>query len=235
MTNQNEKKKERTYPRAYYCCVDLEATCCDQNSISRDESEIIEIGAVLIDPEGKVVDQFQSYVKPVKHPTLTPFCTKLTSITQDKVENAPTYAEAMVAFKAWFDAAEARGQKPFAWGSWGAYDRKQFERHAELLGLPTPFTSAMLHINYKDEFGYRAAYPNKRNPGLGRAIADEKMTFDGVKHTALADALNAAALVPKAIGWVEPLIRAKNLQERERNELAARRKREKSSGGGLSR
>jgi inhibitor of KinA sporulation pathway (predicted exonuclease) len=50
--------------------------------VPRDRSEIIEIGAVLV--EGKrlqPLDEFAVFVKPVLHPKLTRFCMELTTIT----------------------------------------------------------------------------------------------------------------------------------------------------------
>jgi inhibitor of KinA sporulation pathway (predicted exonuclease) len=63
--------------------VDLEATCCDTKSIPRHQMETIEIGAVMVVRETlEIVDEFQTFIKPVRHPILTKFCLELTSITQ---------------------------------------------------------------------------------------------------------------------------------------------------------
>ncbi|MEN9576703.1 MAG: hypothetical protein RL514_4558 [Verrucomicrobiota bacterium] len=52
--------------------------------------EIIEIGAVAVRAEdGVPLAEFQSFVRPVRHPRLTPFCTQLTSIQQTDVDGAP--------------------------------------------------------------------------------------------------------------------------------------------------
>lgn len=56
--------------------------------------EIIEFPCILFNL--KTLEQetiFHTYVKPVFKPTLSPFCTKLTKITQDKVENAPEFKQ----------------------------------------------------------------------------------------------------------------------------------------------
>lgn len=56
----------------YILVVDLEATCCDDRSISRRQMEIIEIGAVLLDlRDRRVISEFQRFVRPVRHPQLT--------------------------------------------------------------------------------------------------------------------------------------------------------------------
>jgi hypothetical protein len=67
----------------YYPIVDFEATCCNKGTISSQEMEIIEIGAVTVDASTfQVIDEFQTFVRPVRHPKLTLFCTALTSIQQ---------------------------------------------------------------------------------------------------------------------------------------------------------
>lgn len=68
-------------PSRYVLCVDFEATCdSDRTKIPRHESEIIEFGAVMVDTTtGERVFEFSQFVKPVIHPTLSAFCTELTS------------------------------------------------------------------------------------------------------------------------------------------------------------
>jgi len=69
--------------------VDLEATC-DDNAPEFD-MEIIEVGAVWVAPDGTILDRFQSFARPMVHPTLTPFCTALTGICQADLDTAPAF------------------------------------------------------------------------------------------------------------------------------------------------
>ena len=62
----------------YYLVVDLEATCCDRKSSPSSKREIIEIGAVMVDRDLNAISEFQTFVRPVRFPTLTSFCTELT-------------------------------------------------------------------------------------------------------------------------------------------------------------
>ena len=107
----------------YYLVVDLEATCCDkQATIKQTEMEIIEIGAVMVHPESlTIIDEFQSFIKPIRHPILTEFCKSLTSIAQAQVDVAPSYPEAIALLKKWLS-----GYSNGVFGSWGDLDRKQF-------------------------------------------------------------------------------------------------------------
>jgi len=108
----------------YYLVLDLEATCCNQETIKRHQMEIIEIGAVMVEAQNlSIIDEFQTFIKPVRHPILTEFCKSLTSITQAQVDRDPSYLQAIDLLKIWLsDYTNA------IFGSWGDYDRKQFQQ-----------------------------------------------------------------------------------------------------------
>lgn len=64
--------------------------------------EIIEFPIVLIDLKSlKIIDTFQTFVKPLTNPILSKFCTELTGITQSQVDNAPTFPEALELVNQW--------------------------------------------------------------------------------------------------------------------------------------
>lgn len=80
--------------------LDFEATC--QEGAKPKPQEIIEFPSVLISLETKqVVDEFQSFVRPFHHPVLSEFCTNLTSITQDDVDNAELFPVVLEKHLAW--------------------------------------------------------------------------------------------------------------------------------------
>ena len=62
----------------HFVILDLEATCWDQ--WDRRDNETIEIGALLIDEEQNILSEFEQFVRPLKYPALSTFCTDLTSI-----------------------------------------------------------------------------------------------------------------------------------------------------------
>ena len=92
---------------------DLEATCQEGKRIT--PQEIIEIGAVAI-VDGKKQSTFQTFIQPVAHPKLTDFCTQLTSITQEDVDSAPTYPDAIEDFLLWIGPGSYR---LWSWGDFG--------------------------------------------------------------------------------------------------------------------
>ena len=134
----------------HYLVIDLEATTDDggddERKVPRDEMETIEIGAVLVRANTLAVEaEFQTFVRPVRHPTLTPFCTELTSITQDMLAEAPAFPEAMEALR----QAMLVGRWGVVWGSWGLFDDTQLRRDCVFHGVEYPMPE---HMNLKNVF-----------------------------------------------------------------------------------
>ncbi len=66
--------------------IDLEATCSDDGSMTREQMEVIELGAVWATPAGVIINALQCFVRPVERPILKPFCMALTHIEQAQIE-----------------------------------------------------------------------------------------------------------------------------------------------------
>lgn len=177
---------------SYYLIIDFEATCCDRGTVPRPQMEIIEFGAVMVDASDlRTVDEFQSFVRPVRHPRLTPFCTQLTSITQAEVDAAPTFAQCLEAFKPWLY------RYPQAlFGSWGDYDAKQLRQDCDFHGVGYPIPGP--HMNVKQRFVEQQGLTKK--PGLGQAMALAGLAFNGTAHRGIDDARNIARLLPYIVG-----------------------------------
>ncbi|HEV7559205.1 MAG TPA: 3'-5' exonuclease, partial [Kofleriaceae bacterium] len=143
-----------------YLVVDLEATCDDLGAVPRHESEIIEIGAVLIDGHSlRTVAELMMFVRPTLHP-VTPFCTRLTTITHDDVEAAPGFVEAAARL-----AVFGRGA---LFCSWGNYDRNQLARDAERHRIPPPLPDP--HWNLKERFSKMRS--TRKRYGMDSALAE---------------------------------------------------------------
>lgn len=179
----------------FYLVIDLEATCDDGGAVPRHEMEIIEIGAVLVEAaELTVVEEFQSFVTPVRHPQLTTFCTGLTSITQAMLDGAPGFHQAMDALGQFVAGRRAR------FGSWGAYDRRQLQQDASFHGvrLPKPLGPSHEHLNIKKAFSEQLG--SRKKFGMASALRKVGIPLDGTHHRGLDDARNIAKLLPHALG-----------------------------------
>lgn len=168
--------------------VDLEATCSDDGSVPREEMEIIEIGAVMADGSSfAVTDEFQAFVRPVRHPRLTGFCRELTGIEQADVDAANLFPAVMARFAAWFALF---GDVRFC--SWGDYDRNQIARDCAAHGLPNPMPAE--HLNLKRLFQQR--HRMRRAPGMSEALQKVRLPLEGRHHRGIDDARNITRLLP---------------------------------------
>jgi inhibitor of KinA sporulation pathway (predicted exonuclease) len=169
--------------------VDVEATCW-ATARPRNRMEIIEIGAVRLTEHLEVVDEFSCFVRPVVEPTLSEFCTELTSITQHDVDQAPIFSAAFPELMIWI------GREPTWLCSWGAYDVGQFQSDCRRHGLPFPDWFESRHINLKTEF---AAWRNLRRCGMARALEILGLPLDGTHHRGIDDARNIARIAQQLL------------------------------------
>jgi inhibitor of KinA sporulation pathway (predicted exonuclease) len=175
----------------HYLVVDLEATCDNQHRVPKSEMETIEIGAVMVEAVGlETVAEWESFIRPVRHPKLLPFCTDLTTITQAQVDAAPGFVDAFGKFIGWM-----REFEDVVWCSWGDYDRNQLRqdcRHHRIeYSMPD-------HLNVKTMFSEEMGL--KKTKGLGRALRIAKLELLGTHHRGIDDARNIARLLPWAFG-----------------------------------
>ncbi|MGE7956594.1 exonuclease domain-containing protein [Pseudomonas sp. NPDC089530] len=173
----------------HWLVIDLEATT-DEGGWPVTDMEIIEIGATLVNREGREMDHFQRFVRPLRRPMLTPFCRELTHITQAQIDGAQPLSEVWPLFERWLGQHHGRLE---GWASWGDYDRKQLlqewqrsQLHSVLAQLP--------HMNLKQRFA--KARRLERPLGLNGALQLAGLQFSGQQHRALEDARNTARLLP---------------------------------------
>lgn len=176
-----------------YCMVlDLEATCCNQNTVPRREMEIIEIGAVMVEMKTlNIMSEFQTFIKPIRHSMLTEFCTHLTSISQAQVNSALSYPEAVKLLQSWFKVYQ-----PLCWGSWGDYDRKQFQQDSDFHFINFPIGCP--HFNLKKLFSKNQDL--KGRYGMAQALKLANIPLKGTHHRGIDDARNIATLMPYILG-----------------------------------
>ncbi len=176
---------------AHFLVIDLEATCDEDRRIRSRQMEIIEIGAVLVDAETLLpVAEHQTFVKPVRHPVLTDFCKKLTTMTQADVETAPGFPQAIASLARFIDGRDV------LFCSWGDYDRRQFEQDAKFHKVSLPFGGK--HLNVKKQFSTQLGEETRY--GMAGALRRVGLQLQGTHHRGIDDARNIARLLPWVLG-----------------------------------
>jgi inhibitor of KinA sporulation pathway (predicted exonuclease) len=164
--------------------VDLESTCWEKAPPPGQVSEIIEIGLCPIDVASLTrLEKRSILVKPVLS-EVSPFCSELTTLTPDVLENAASLADAAAALENEYRSRDR------LWASWGDYDRRQFDRVCELLGVRYPFGPS--HLNVKSLF---AATVGRTETGLGGAFRHLGLRMQGIHHRGDDDAWNIAEIL----------------------------------------
>lgn len=165
--------------------VDVESTCWKGKPPEGQQSEIIEIGICLLDIQtGEISDNLGILVKPV-HSQVSEFCTELTTLTQEQVDQGISFETACLQLK------ETYWSKDRVWASFGDYDRKQFRRQCETMGIPYPFGSR--HINVKTLCALKHKWT--RELGMATVLEGLHIPLIGTHHRGVDDAFNIAKIL----------------------------------------
>jgi 3'-5' exoribonuclease 1 len=161
--------------------VDLEATCWEKNKRKTLEMETIEIGALKVNLNDiNNVDEFDCFIRPVRNPILSEFCTTLTSIKQENVDSAEIFPVVFPKFLEWVGDAEK-----ISFCSWSKYDKWQFQQDCTYHKIKYPFTNN--HFDIKALF---TKTQNGKRYGVGRALRLLGMKFEGTRHRGIDDTRN---------------------------------------------
>lgn len=164
--------------------VDVEATCWDGEPPAGQVHEIIEIGICVVDLDARERVERRSILVRPRQSRVSAFCTALTGLGQAEVDKGIDFADACLLLR-----HELRADSR-TWGSWGDYDRKQFERQCAAGRVPYPFSAR--HRNLKAEFAERLGL--RKRPGMAQALQLAGLPLEGRHHRGVDDAWNIAAL-----------------------------------------
>jgi inhibitor of KinA sporulation pathway (predicted exonuclease) len=167
--------------------VDVEATCWKKGVFSR-KKETIEIGAVLLaDHDHAQWPEFQTFVRPLRLPRLSTFCRELTGITQENVDAAPSFPEALRRFVEW-----APPLPRVVLATWSHYDLWQLDLDLQTHGLPK---LALPFLDVK-KFAARII-GGKSLEETARELAPDSLALP--RHRAIADARRTAWILHRLL------------------------------------
>jgi ERI1 exoribonuclease 3 len=168
----------------YLFVLDFEATCCEYNEFPRHEMEVIEFPIVVIDNKtNEIIDEFHQYVKPMKHPKLTAFCTQLTGIKQSTVDNAEPFFTVFRNAKSFLEKYENG-----IFITCGNWDLKTMLPQ-QVKNVPYKFK---IYMNIQDEF--KKKYKT-RSTGMVAMLNHLNLKLIGRHHSGIDDTRNTARIV----------------------------------------
>jgi ERI1 exoribonuclease 3 len=147
----------------------------------------------------EVEAEFHTYVRPVRHPRLTPFCTQLTGIEQARVDPAPTFPEVWARYQQWLAALGVSEQTAQAavvtCGDWDL--KTMLPAQLELSGLSRAPLIMRRWINVKKLFQlhYRTVHAGDM-VGMLRHL---HLPLEGRHHSGIDDARNITRVVKRML------------------------------------
>ncbi len=167
--------------------IDLEATCWENDRIpAGQKTDIIEIGICELNRTTQRISKKQSiYVIPERS-KINKFCTNLTGITPQLIEEKGIYFE-----EACEKIKDEYGSNQLTWAGFGNFDKEQIMEQCDYLGIENPFSEN--YINVMHQFKqYNGLF---KMMGLKRALKFLNMDFEGNHHSGADDAYNAAKIL----------------------------------------
>lgn len=160
---------------------DFEFTC------NQSPTQIIQIGATKLSDDLKELGHFSAYVKPSSNIPLSSFCTQLTGIIQEDIDKADSFEVVFQRFSAWI--GDLGASKLVFWGS---NDAQELSREIARYKIKAPFLEA---------FNFQKHLEGQIQGQLGLKRASElfEVSFEGVQHDALYDAINLKNIYIKAM------------------------------------
>lgn len=174
--------------------LDLEFCNVPKGTVDGLNSEIIEIGAVALDENNEIVNEFSTYVKP-KYGYISKKLQTLTGISSSMLENKEEFEQCLDDFLEWIFDEDMNIDDFVGCASWSNNDLLQLEAEIVAKGLVSEKTNLMFShwIDVQKDFGIGIGYTSAPLK-LSVAVDAVDMKFSGKAHTALADAENTAIL-----------------------------------------
>ena len=166
--------------------IDLEFCTCFRKS-SPLRTETIEIGAVKVDEDFKIIGEFDRLVRPDFATTIPSAEKNLTGITWAMVENESSFFDVMDDLIKWI------GTNDYVIYSWSNNDAVQVLRESRVKGFPAA-TIGMFKKWVDFQQAFMAAVGMKNQISLERAIELADLYFVGEAHRAVVDSYNTARL-----------------------------------------
>eukprot|EP00752_Nemacystus_decipiens_P012256 g10864.t1 len=186
-----------------YAILDFEATCDDKGigGVRFGPQEVIEFPTVLLDATSlDVVDEFRVYVRPVRNPTLTTFCTNLTGIEQPTVDSGVLFAEALLQHTEFLrrNSCLPGQRRSCLFVTCGDWDLKtMMPGQCKLIGANVP-SHFKAWANIKKVF-QEVVHPERRGsrgrlPPMPDMLSSLGLTLVGRHHSGLDDSRNIARI-----------------------------------------
>lgn len=175
-----------------YIVIDLEWNGSWSKKAHGYFNEIIEVGAVKVDEQMRVVDEFRAAIKPVVSKKLSTIVTDLTNITAEELEDGTTFTGMMRQLSKWM------GKEPSTVLTWSTTDLLVLMENCRYFYGRQEIPFLKNYMDFQVYAQQRMGVDTSQQLGLARAgemlgIPEEDMSL----HRALDDSKLTAAILQK--------------------------------------
>ncbi len=177
-------------------------------------TEIIEVGAVVLNDKNKEISSFKRYVRPRYSDYIDDHIKDLTGITIKRLKGAPYFEKVFEEFREWCN--HYRDYTIYAWSN---NDKVQLKKEMELKKMEKGQDEDYMLTNWVDfQKEYGKLVGAHYSLSLEKALYMVGELFDGKAHDALYDARNTATLFAKSRDKENFLKEVKRIKEMAGNE-----------------
>ncbi len=164
--------------------VDLESTCWMGHPPNSQINEIIEIGMSIVDVKSLTIEDNIGYIVKPRNSKVSNFCTELTTITQEMVDNGEDLS--IVVQK----IIKTYGSKKYLWASYGEYDKNQMKHCCNLYNAEYPFSD--MHLNIKT---FASMFYGIQEMGMDKLLNKLNIPLEGTHHRGIDDSYNLSKIL----------------------------------------
>ena len=176
--------------------IDFEFTMPEKNARMKNfYPEIIEVGLVSV-IDDRIVEQFSSFVTPLRFPILTERCKSFLHITQEQVDQGLSFYDLLRKLE------EFTKNQENVIVTWGNMDMKVLRHNCQQAKVSLPFQAVEIDLSME----YKRFFGDQNQTGLWKAVQEYGKEGTGKHHRALDDALttyNIYRLVEKDKRYLE--------------------------------
>jgi sporulation inhibitor KapD len=179
-----------------YLFIDFEFTMPEKSERFKGfYPEIIEVGIVSVVGE-QVIEQFSSFVTPVRFPILSERCKSFLHISQKQVDQGISFKDMVKKMQ------DLNSGYPTSIITWGNMDMKVLRHNCQRSDILFPFSAKEIDLSME----YKRFFGDQNQTGLWKAVQEYGKEGTGRHHRALDDAIttyNIFKLVEKDKKYLE--------------------------------
>lgn len=149
--------------------------------------EIIQIGAVKLNKQLRILDKFNILIKPVIYPRIHPYVEKITNLTYEQLKNGVCFSEAYTSFIKFI------GKEDAILCTWGSDDVKSLFKNILFYNLDATKICNQF-INVQKFASMYLEYQPGQAIGLKNAVTELNLKIENTFHDALNDAIYTAKI-----------------------------------------